>query len=46
MIWFDLFLRHIDDCWLFNAKSFLNIYTENIRFGFVGFMAYQPLLVI
>ena len=37
MIWFDLVLRHINHCWLFNAKSCLYRYINYIRFGLVGF---------
>ena len=37
MIWFGWFLRHINPCRLFNAKSFLCIYIKYIRFGWVGF---------
>ena len=74
LVW--LVLWHINHCWLFNAKSSLDIYIKYIWFGLVGFygistivgylmpnplytyilniydlawlgfMAYQPLLVI
>ena len=35
MIWFGLVLWHINDCRLFNAKSFLYIYIKYIWFGLV-----------
>ena len=37
MIWFGLVLWHIDNCWLFNAKSSLYIYMKYIGFGLVVF---------
>ena len=37
MIWFGLFLWHINHCRLFNAKSSLYIYVKYILFGFVLF---------
>ena len=30
MIWFGRVLWHINHCWLFNAKSFLDIYIKHI----------------
>ena len=41
LVWLGLW--HINHCGLFNAKSSLYIYIKYIRFGLVGFMAYQPL---
>ena len=37
-VWFGLVLRHINHCWLFNAKSSLNIYIKYIGFGLVWFL--------
>ena len=37
MIWFGWVLWHINQCRLFNAKSFLYIYIKYIGFGLVGF---------
>ena len=44
-IWFGWVLRHINHCWLFNAKSslYIYIYIEYIGSVLVGFIAYQPL---
>ena len=39
-------LWHINPCWLFNAKYSLYIYIKDICLLRLGFMAYQPLLVI
>ena len=36
-VWFDWVLWHINHCWLFNAKSSLNIYIRYIWFSLVGF---------
>ena len=36
-IWFDWVLWHINQCRLFNAKSFLYIYIKYIGFGLIGF---------
>ena len=47
MVWFGWVLWHINHCWLFNAKSSLYIYILDIYdLVWLGFMAYQPLLVI
>ena len=37
MIWFGWLLWHINHCRLFNAKSYLYIYTRYIGVGLVGF---------
>ena len=37
MIWFGWVLWHINNCWLFNAKSSLYIYIKYIGFALVGF---------
>ena len=37
MIWFGWVLWHIKHCRLFNAKSFLYIYTKYISFGWIRF---------
>ena len=37
MIWFDWFLWHINNCWLFYAKSCLYIYIKYIGFVLIGF---------
>ena len=36
LVWFGLFLWHINHCRLSNAKSSLYIYIKNIGFGWVG----------
>ena len=37
MIWFGWVLWHLNQCRLFNAKSFLCIYIKYIGFDLVGF---------
>ena len=48
LVWLGWVLWHINPCRLFNAKSSLHLYIKYIWSGLVGlgFMAYQPVLVI
>ena len=46
MIWFGWVLWHTNYCRLFNAKSSRYMYIKMYDLVWLGFMAYQPLLVI
>ena len=46
MTWYGRDLWYINPCRLFNAKSFYTYISNTYDLVVLGFMAYQPLLVI
>ena len=43
-VWFVWILWYINHCWLFNAKSSINIYIKYRGFGLVGFYGISTIL--